>query len=352
MMEVTPQTIMDFTKLLIECGDVYEVQPDYTIKNRLTGEQVQIAKGKQAKPLMIFHEGASCVLDVCWLNPFKENLGVSREREWFFGLITTLAGTLTRYIAMKLIDDGVKKKDDNYEQFALMSKINSKVDEQMLTEVDKLTASAFLSVYYNKREKIAEAQTELFGKELREAFPKFRKKTWEVLETIFVEIFGSTDLSDYRYRAKLINIPETEAKLNVSIALLRALDPFARDILGKDLHTMEMEQHLEVLEGYSRLYAWAPVNQDTNGVNPPNTTPWSNTQYAPVPVSASPVPAGFAPIPGTAPVYGSPVPAGNPLTSGMVVPVTNDIYAAAGYGLGLGGQPQDSASGIFGVPLR
>lgn len=352
MIEVTPQTIMDFTKLLIECGGVYEVQPDYTIKNRITGEQVLIADGKQAKPLMIFYEGASCNLDVVWLNPFKETLGHSKERDWFFGVITTVAGTLTRYIVMKLIDDGVKKKDDNYDQFALMSKINSKVDEQMLTEVDKLTASSFLSIYYNKREKIAEAQTELFGKEIREAFPKFRKKTWDVIETIFTEIFGSTDLSDYRYRAKLINIPETEAKLNVAVALLHAIDPFARDILGKELHSMELSQHLEVLEGYSRLYAWAPVNNDTKPTVPAQA-PWATNPYAPI-AAGSTVPSGFAPLPAAAPTMAAPYmpqPAAyNPIMSGVAVPVTADLYGNNPYLPGC--QPQDSASGLFGVPNR
>ena len=356
MIEVSSSTIMDFTKLLIECGDVYEVQPDYTIKNRLTGEQVQIVQGKQPKPLMIFHEGASCLNDVAWLNPFKENLGISREREWFFGVLTTLGGTLTRYIIMKLIDDGVKKKDDNYEQFELMSKISSKVDEQMLSEVDKITASSFISVYYNKREKLAEAQTELFSKELREAFPKFRKKTWEVIETIFVEIFGSTDLSEYRYRAKLINIPETEAKLAVSLAIIKAVGPYARDILGKDLHEDEVLQHFEVLEGYSRLYAWAPVHQETNKNVAPNTVPWSS-QIVPFSVPTNPyinppaMPAPAATTTTTASTGGAVPLSQLSMMGGIGVPVTNDLYNNNPF-LPRSMQPQDSASGLFGVPLR
>ena len=39
MIEVNAQTIVEFTKLLIECGGVYEVQPDYTIINKHTGEK-------------------------------------------------------------------------------------------------------------------------------------------------------------------------------------------------------------------------------------------------------------------------------------------------------------------------
>ena len=352
MIEVTPATIMEFTKLLIECGNIYEVQPDYTIKNRLNGEQVQISNGKGVKPLCIYHEGATVNPNVAWLNPFKETLGVSREREWFFGLITTLPGMMIRIITEKLIEDAVKRVDDDCSNFALLSKIIDKVDQTMIMEVNKINASSYLSVFYNKREKVAEAQTELFGKELREAFPKFRKKTWEVIEIIFTEIFGSTDLEQYRYRSKLINIPETEAKLAVSVSLITAIGPWARDVLGKDLHEQELNQHMEVLEGYSRLYAYAAVAQDTS------------SKYAP-PAAA---PRAPAPMPGLVPMgvpntgtYGQPnsapistIGGSIPISQygGMGVPVTAELYGQTGFATPNGMMAAgDAATGLFGVPL-
>ena len=354
MIEVTPATIMEFTKLLIECGNVYEVQPDYTVKNRLTGEQVQISNGKGVKPLCIYHEGATVNPNVAWLNPFKETLGVSREREWFFGLITTIPGTMMRIITERLIEDAVKKNDEDCSNFALMAKIIDKVDQTMIVEVNKIHASSYLSVFYNKREKVAEAQTELFSNELKEAFPKFRKKTWEVIEIIFSEIFGAIDLEQYRYRSKLINIPETEAKLAVSISLITALGPWARDVLGKDLHEQELNQHLEVLEGYSRLYAYAAVAQDTsNKYAPPSAAPW-----APAPMAGL-VPMGGTPVTGT---YGQPntapistIGGSIPISQygGMGVPVTADLYGSTPFATP-SGVPivNDAATGLFGVPLN
>lgn len=353
MIEVTPATIMEFTKLLIECGNIYEVQPDYTIKNRLNGEQVQISNGKGVKPLCIYHEGATVNPNVAWLNPFKETLGVSREREWFFGLITTLPGMMIRIITEKLIEDAVKRVDDDCSNFALLSKIIDKVDQTMIMEVNKINASSYLSVFYNKREKVAEAQTELFGKELREAFPKFRKKTWEVIEIIFTEIFGSTDLEQYRYRSKLINIPETEAKLAVSVSLITAIGPWARDVLGKDLHEQELNQHMEVLEGYSRLYAYAAVAQDTSSkYAPPAAAPW-----APAPMPGL-VPMGVPNTgtygqPNTAPIstIGGSIPISQ--YGGMGVPVTAELYGQTGFATPNGMMAAgDAATGLFGVPLN
>ena len=351
MIEVNAQTIVEFTKLLIECGGVYEVQPDYTIINKRSGEKVMIVEAKDAKPLAIFHEGASTYENVKWLNPFKESLGGSKEREWFFNLICNISGIITKYVINQIIEDGVKKKDDSYGSFALMAKIHDKVDETMLTEIDKLTGNALVSIYYNKREKIAEAQTELFSKELHDAFPKFRKKTWEVFQLIFQEIFGSDDLSEYKYRAKILDIPETEAKLAVAIALISHLGPFAKDFLGKDLHEAELNAHFEVLEGYSKLYAWATVSNDTQKNAPAATMPWA-APASPYPVAPAMPYGGMTPM--------SAVPAAATTETGAIkmssyggiaVPVTNDMFQPFGYNMQDPNLPA-TARGLFGQPVR
>jgi hypothetical protein len=259
---------------------------------------------------------------------------------------------ITKYVIHKIIEDGVKKKDDSYGSFALMAKIHDKVDETMLGEIEKLTSNALVSIYYNKREKVAEAQTELFSKELHDAFPKFRKKSWEVFQLIFQEIFGSDDLSEYKYRAKILDIPETEAKLAVAIALISHLGPFAKDSLGKDLHEAELNAHFEVLEGYSKLYAWATVSNDTQkSTAAPSVMPWT----APSPYPVMP----------TAPAYGAPAPmpvAPSSATTetgaikmsaygGIAVPVTNDMYQSFGYNNMNPNLPQ-TARGLFGQPIR
>ena len=354
MIEVNAQTIVDFAKLLIQCGDVYEVQDDYTIVNKPTGERVMIMEAKEAKPLAIFHEGASSYENVKWLNPFKESLGGSKERDWFFNFITSISGYLTKYIIHKIIEDCIKKKDDSYGAFALMSKIHDKADETMLAEIEKLTANSLVSIYYNKREKTTEAQTELFSKELHDAFPKFRKKSWEVFQLIFMEIFGSDDLSEYKYRSKILDIPETEGKLAVSIALISHLGPFAKDFLGKDLHEAELNAHFEVLEGYSKLYAWATVNNDTmsKSAAPVAPAPW------PQPAAPYGVQPGYPMMqPMSAPAPVATTSTGEIKMSayrGMGVPATNDMYPQ-NYGFGMGiNNPNipPTARGLFGLPLH
>lgn len=352
MIEVNAQTIVEFTKLLIECGDVYEVQQDFTVNNRITGEKVMIMEAKDAKPLAIFHEGASSYENVKWLNPFKESLGGSKEREWFFNHITNISGFCTKYVIHRIIEDGVKKKDDSYGSFALMAKIHDKVDETMLGEIEKLTGSSLVSIYYNKREKVAEAQTELFSKELHDAFPKFRKKTWEVFQLIFQEIFGSDDLSEYKYRAKLLDIPETEAKLAVAIALISHLGPYAKDFLGKDLHEVELNAHFEVLEGYSKLYAWASVGSDSSSRYAPAsaTIPW-----APAPQFNAPMIQPYATQPqmAVAPTAATTETGAIKMSAyrGIGIPVTNDLYQQAGYNMQDPNLPP-TARGMFGVPPR
>lgn len=273
MVSVDEQSLMRFSKLLIELGDIYELQDNMTIKNRYTDEVVSVVLGKKPIPIVLFKSGLSAG-EYAYLNPYKENQGKSKEREWFFNMLESCVGVLTKKLMHTIITDCTTKKDDNYNQFPLMCRIMDKADTTMLEEIEKITPQTFVSIYYNKSTKTAEAQTELFSDELKEAFPKFRKKTWEVIGILFKEFFGTEDLSeDYVYQAKILSIPETDAKLHVIISLIKAIGPLTKDVRGCDLHENELQEHLDILGGYSELYAWVNVASATNSKYP-TTSPF------------------------------------------------------------------------------
>jgi len=345
MIQVNEQTIQEFIKLLIEADGTHEVREDHTVYCKVTGQQITIALAKTEKPLAIWYSGAPCTTDVVWLNPFKELAGRYPEREWFFALLSLSVGRLTKLITMKVIDDCVKMTDDNYQEFALMSKVRSKVDEKTKEEVDKIGPAMFVSINYNKTKKTADAQTLLFDDQLKEAFPKIRKKTWEAIHEIFKTIYGDTQvpLEDFKYTSKNLNIPETEAKLNIVIALLTSLDPFATDILNQELHSAELQQHLEVLEGYAKLYEWAVVNRAEYPQQNINAGPaWNQTQAANVYTAPNPY---AQPMPQY--VQPQPQPVGMMSPYGpMPVPVTQAAgMTVAASPFGTANQPR----GLFGV---
>ena len=344
MIQVNEQTIQEFIKLLIEADGSHEVREDHTVFCKLTGQQVTIVLAKTEKPLAVWYSGAPCTTDVVWLNPFKELAGRYPEREWFFTLLSLGIGRLTKHIIMKVVNDCATMTDDNYNEFALMSKIRGKVDDKTKDEIDKIGPAMFVSINYNKTKKTAEAQTVLFDDALKEAFPKIRKKTWEAIYEIFKAIYGDTvtPLEDFKYTSKSLNIPETEAKLNIAIALFTALDPFAKDITNQDLHSAELQQHLEVLEGYAKLYEWAVVNRAEYPQQNINAGPaWNQTQanpYAAPNPYAQPMPQYMQTQPQPVGVMAGPY-------GPMPVPVTQ----AAGMTVAVNPFNSNQPRGLFGV---
>ena len=341
MIQVNENTIQEFIKLLIECDGSHEVREDHSVVCKTTGQPVTIVVAKTEKPLVVWYSGAPTTTDVVWLNPFKELAGRYPEREWFFALLSIAAGSLTKFITMKVVSDVVKASDDNYNEFALMSKIRGKVDEKTKDEIEKIGSSMFVSINYNKSRKTAEAQTELFSDQLKDAFPKIRKKTWEVMQTVFLEIFGDAAMEDFKYTSKSINIPETEAKLNIAIALFAALDPFAKDILNQDLHSAELQAHLEVLEGYAKLYEWAVVNRAEYPQTQMNRGPaWNQTQANPYGVQPNPYAQ-------PKPTYAQPQPITQAASPYGAVPVP--VTQAAGMSVAPNPFGYSQPRGMFGV---
>lgn len=312
MMEVNQDTIQEFIKLLIELTGAYEITEDHRIKNRMTDQYIVIPLAKTEHDLAIWYEGAPVSTDWVWLNPFKENIGRSPGREWFYSMLNCAIGEITKCIMLKVIKDCASNADDNYNEFALMSKVRSKIDDKTMAEVEKLGKPLFLSIFYNKTKRTAEAQTELFSDNTKQMFPKIRTKTWEAIEIMFKEIFRD-DLDSYRYQAKLLDIPETDAKLHVIIGLLTTLDPYAQDLLNKDLHSAELQAHLDVLEGYAKLYAWVGNQTDFKPAQPamsPYGQPMGPTAPQYLPNGDIPRDSTGYPLPSNTinrnPVYGQP----------------------------------------------
>ena len=277
MMEITADNLLAFEKLLIEIGGIYKLCDDMTIENTTTGKKVAIPQGASNKLLVVFKQGIPCG-DYAILNPFKEVLGNSKQREWFFNTLQMVVAGLVKSSMIKICKDIVMKNDENNLQFPLMSRIMDKVDETTIDELDKVRTSDIFIIFYNKKTKTAEAQSNLFTEDFKSAHSKFRKKTWEVLKVFMEEFFGTTELeNEFVYQAKSVTIPETDAFLNVLIGIIRTVGTWIKDITGQDLHQHELSEHMEVLEGYAKLYAWVSTGDNTNQFTAPTNQapPWA-----------------------------------------------------------------------------
>lgn len=341
MKTIDKDSLANFEKLLIEIGNVFQVQDDHTIKNLSTQQPVTVVDGKKTKIVAFFYEGMPGHEDLAILNPFKECIGINRAREWFYNSMNTLCALILKSLMKKMIQDAVEKKDDNYSQFPLMSRIIDKVDATMMDELEKIRSIDLLTIFYNKKTKTAEAQCCVFNEDYIKEHSKYRKKTWEVFQILISTFLGTDDISGtYTYTAKLLGIPETDAKLHVIIGLLSAMDPWSRDLCGIDLHREELEEHLDALEGYAQLYAW--VTQTVEKTVPQQTlAPWQ--QNTPMAYNQQP-----QLVPATAGLGAPPVP--SMLVPSSSIDVNGNVMYTTSYATGAASPLVSAASGPLGVP--
>ena len=316
MKAITKDTLLDFETKLIELGELYKVNEDHTITSRATDQLVTVMDGKTSKTVVFFYEGMLMNKDLYIFNPFKESIGINPARDWFYGELNAIVGMMLKALMVRVVKDAVNKDDGNYKQFPLMSRIMDKVDEAMIDEIEKIRTLDLILIFYNKTKKTAEAQCAVLTDEYRQQHTKFRKKTWEVLEILIEAFLGTLEVSEtYNYTATLLNIPETDAKLHVIIGLVRTLHPWCRDITGLDLHIAELDEHLEALEGYAKLYAWvsqsSALSTATQSVAPWNRglpTTANNQPAQVVPAWATPPPPQMLQPVSVVPAYSMPQP--------------------------------------------
>lgn len=283
-MEVSKQSLREFHKQLIELCGLYTLTDDNRILQ--DGKPVTIPSGNREKELRLISDNMLIDQNIAYLNPLYETLGKSDEKIWLFNLITTAPGMIFKQILITVIENALDNKD-NPREYSLRSKINALIDAKTLDEINSINSNSFIHIYYMKKNKSATVQSEVFDPEYRAEFSKFRKKTWDAIEQVFTAIFGDPNELDnnYSYTATILSIPETECKLKVSAAVLRDLDQYSKDILNRDLHGAELCKHMELLEGYSALYAWAGGNRTVTVTSPqpqPQRTisapPWGPAQ--------------------------------------------------------------------------
>lgn len=280
MIEISENSMVEFTKLLIELSGAYEVLTDRTIMSTVEKKQcaVDVAGNKQA-PLKIFKEGDGRD-NYAYLQPFKESCTNSSSRGWFYQVITFNISIILKRLIQKAVELTVNKTSTDPDQMEVLNKIIDLVDEKTIAEVNRLRHDEIVYSYYNKKTKRAILRPLITTSDLRDKYKSFRKNTWMALEILVSTFFDEEDLDDedgiIGFTATLLNIPETEAKLHVVITAAMRLGPWAKIFLDKDLHEGELQEHLKLLTGYNKLHLYlnadntmpAPVVNSTPVVNP------------------------------------------------------------------------------------
>jgi len=285
MNEITNVDILKFLRLLCNIGGAFHLNEEKMIIEKNDGQACCVQEGDQVKPIQILFSGMVKDDDNAILNPFKMVEGNNPALNWFYQSRFTVISVLVKKMILRIVEVGYTKESEDYDLMRVLAKYSDQCDKTMVDELQKINASDYLRIFYNKKNKTAEAQTAIFT-DMLESQHKFRKKTWKVLRDLFREVFqmGDADtMSKYTYRATILSIPEIDAKLHVMGMILKVIDPWCTTLLKTPLESEEFEKHLVNLETYARMYAWFTAKVDGN-----NNTIVDNHQASGLPVGVSP----------------------------------------------------------------
>ena len=325
MEQITHNDVQDFIKLLVTYGNLYYLDDDLVIHQELDGEKVTVLDEQKQKPLQILHTGMIKDENNFIFNPFKTIEGNNPGLNWFYTSRIMIASGMVKELILKLVELCASKDTKNYDILQLIDGVSELCDNDMLTEFKKITASDYLRIFYNRKVKTAEAQTAIFGDEI-ELQHKMRKKSWTVLRQLMRNLFklGKDEytLSNYKYRATILTIPEIDAKLHVLYMITELLYPW-QDLIGQTFDLDGFKHHLENLETYARMCAWFTARTTNNQTVVTGSTPQNLPIRQDVGIPAlpgTPAAASVAPVipsiavstPTPAPVVNSGIPALQP----------------------------------------
>ena len=292
--KIDNNTVLDFVKLLLGYTNYTLDDVRGTI---LTNEgkecTVEDPIDRQVKPVRVVRPGMADDKGFTNLNPFIVLEGVQPALDWFY--LTRLCGlsAMIKKTIVGCVKTGVEGKSEDYEALGLISGLSEKFDAQMVTELEKINCLDVFKIFYNKSTKTAEAQTELFTEGIEKQH-KFRKKTWNVVRTLFLKVLGlekDDDLKKFKYKATILNIPDVDAKLHVFGAVMAAAKPYIEKIMGVDLRLDDFNAHMKNLETYVKLCAWI-----TTAVGKNNQTTAGRPAWTDIPVSPRTTPGMAIPI--------------------------------------------------------
>jgi hypothetical protein len=284
---VNQNNITEFFKLLVEFGGCYYVDNEMFIKSTVDDTPVLVKINNNPMPMKVYHENMK-VGKYTIFNPLVEVLGHSAERTWFIQSRSLIVGVMIKEMMKKVVNIVTDKDEDfDYDKLDAIQPFVKKIDKKLLSEIDKLEPVRILRIIYNKKKRIAQAQSDLWEEEYRNTL-KIRKGSWSIIPEMLEAFIGTDEVHEiFNYKATIVGMQETDAFLHVLLQLAIAMDQYVKLLLDRDLRVPEFVNHMEHLEEYRKACAWAvagTAQHDKEAAKPVNATPpWQKQSNIPDP---------------------------------------------------------------------
>ena len=261
---IDPNEIFNATKCFLEFGGTYIVGDDKKVyksgENGEIADPVGILINKKPMQLMVFHDQMPVGTEHVILSIFTETLGNAPERIFFFKTISSSLGLVVRAMLARVIEYAINAEglEIDYDKLHIITTFKDKIDATTATELAAIKTEDICKLYYDKKSKVAQLQSDIFDAETVEKYgKKIRKKTWGVLQGLIQEFFQVDRVETaYTHRATLIGSQEADATLHVFTKACEAIYQYAKVLLDMDVPVADMIRHVDLLPDYHKACSW------------------------------------------------------------------------------------------------
>lgn len=254
--------IVEFGKILVEWGNVYQVdEDDFSITTRKGNSPVVIKTKKGNRPLKLF-VGDLDDRDAAYLNLYVDTLGHTAEKDWFYSTRSIIAGNLIKRLILSIAEYAMSEDGDYPADVVdIVSPYAENIDENTLKDIKKLDANTYGTIIYSRPKRTAVLTSSILDDDFMRKKIR-RKKSLKVIQQMFEDLLGTKDVKEeYRHKATVKGLQRTDAILHIMLKLSQSLNEFTMALLDIDLHPVEIESHLEHLAEYRKKCYWAATGE-------------------------------------------------------------------------------------------
>lgn len=256
--------VYDFLKTTIEIGDVFYIDAENRVIDKVNDEFVGIRThgGKNAvnKAIALYKQNQKTNPDVVTLNPFTEVVGYYPEKDWYFGFLQVIPGCLIRQAIKAIANYAMDKESDaNFKSADIMSGFIERIDKTFVKELENtnLRGSEIGFIFYKREKHIAQLQSSIFAEDFEtKTKGKLRVSTIRLIRDIVQYLLETDKPTQIYYEATLIGCPKLDAIFHVLLDVLKRIGSKFEALTGIPLKVAELEEHSQHLEAYHKAMQW------------------------------------------------------------------------------------------------
>ena len=253
--------VYEFLKMIITIGGVHYIDNQHVIRRTSddTPKGVRLNSGKDGeKVIALYKENMEMDPSKVLLNPFVDLLGKFPEKDWFFGYMSVLPGTLLKLTIQSMCKHAVdNEKDAGFKAAKTLAKFIDRIDAKFLTELEKIRAVDIAIIAYGQQEQTAQLISALWEEEFETKMKsKLRKSSLLLIRDMVSTLLDVKQPEEIVYKATLIGCPQMDAMSHVFVDTIGRFADSIEHFTGNKVDIAELRRHLDNLEAYHRAMQW------------------------------------------------------------------------------------------------